>query len=559
MALKDILVPDLGGADSVDVIELNIKPGDYVELDQGIVTLESDKATMEVPATFAGVIKEILVKVGDKLSEGQKVATIEIVGATASDRPLESVSSPTNDLANVGATGGRPHETETLIEILDIVVPDLGGAEAVDVIEINVKPGDTVTLDQGLVTLESDKATMEVPSSFAGTIKEILVKIGDKLSEGQKVATIQVVGASGTRPSQTSMVPSENASAHVGASGRSPSQTTNAEQTGRPQDRPYGFTENAVTQLTKAAQASAINANFHATPMVRRLASEFGIDLSRVKATGLKGRILKEDVQLYVKQQLVIAQSGGKSGFVLPEMPVIDFSKFGQVETQALSKIKKLTGTNLGRNWIVVPHVTQFDESDITELEVYRKAQKAEADHKGVKLTPLVFIMKAVAAALKEFPRFNSSLSADHQSLIVKKYVHIGVAVDTPDGLVVPVIRDVDQKDIYALAKELGEISEKARQGKLLPKDMQGGCFTISSLGGIGGTAFTPIVNAPEVAILGVSKSQMKPVYQDGNFVPRLMLPLSLSYDHRVVDGAEGARFTSCLGKALSDVKALVL
>ena len=312
-----------------------------------------------------------------------------------------------------------------------------------------------------------------------------------------------------------------------------------------------------MQQLQRAAEISAINSNLHATPIVRRLASEFGVDLSRVKATGPKGRILKEDVQLYVKQQLVIAQSGGgKAGFSLPEMPVIDFSKFGEVETQALSKIKKLTGINLGRNWIVVPHVTQFDESDITELEAYRKAQKTEADNKGVKLTPLVFIMKAVAAALKEFPRFNASLSPDNQSLILKKYFHIGVAVDTPDGLVVPVIRDVDQKDIYALAKELGEISEKARQGKLLPRDMQGGCFTISSLGGIGGTAFTPIVNAPEVAILGVSKSQMKPVYQDGNFVPRLMLPLSLSYDHRVVDGAEGARFITYFSKVLGEVRA---
>lgn len=535
MAIKEILVPDLGGAEKVDVIELNFKPGDQVQLDEGIVTLESDKATMEVPATSAGIIKEFFVKVGDQLSEGDRVASVEIFGQ-AQDLPLQPSSENT---------------------IIDITVPDLGGADAVDVIEINIKPGDVVEIDQGLVTLESDKATMDVPSPFSGTIKEILVKVGDKLSEGQKVATIE------------SGMPSKNASANVGATGSRPLESESG-PTRASVTRPYKVpiadlrntivtTDNAVEQLQRSAETSAINANFHATPIVRRLASEFGVDLSRVKATGPKGRILKEDVQLYVKQQLVIAQNGGgKTGFSLPEMPVIDFSKFGEIETQALSKIKKLTGTNLGRNWIVVPHVTQFDESDITELETYRKAQKAEADSRGVKLTPLVFIMKAVVMALKEFPRFNSSLSSDNQSLILKKYFHIGVAVDTPDGLVVPVIRDVDQKDIYTLAKELGEVSEKARQGKLLPKDMQGGCFTISSLGGIGGTAFTPIVNAPEVAILGVSKSQMKPVYQEGNFVPRLMLPLSLSYDHRVVDGAEGARFTSCLSKILNDIQKLL-
>lgn len=511
MAIKEIFVPDLGGAEKVDVIELNFKPGDQVQLDEGIVTLESDKATMEVPVTFAGTIKEFFVKVGDKLSEGDRVASVETI------------------------------ESTTTSQILDVTVPDLGGADAVDVIEINVKVGDSVEADAGLITLESDKATMDVPSPFAGIIKEILVKVGDKLSEGQKVATIE------TTISQTG--------ADVAMTTHALSRDVRSRETHASSERSIATVE--IQQLTKTAEASAINANFHATPIVRRIASEFGVDLSRVKATGPKGRILKEDVQLYVKQQLVIAQSGGgKSGFSLPEMPVIDFSKFGAVESQALSKIKKLTGTNLGRNWIVVPHVTQFDESDITELEAYRKAQKAEADNKGVKLTPLVFIMKAVVAALKEFPRFNASLSPDNQSLILKKYFHIGVAVDTPEGLVVPVIRDVDQKDIYALAKELGEISEKARQGKLLPKDMQGGCFTISSLGGIGGTAFTPIVNAPEVAILGVSKSQMKPVYQEGNFVPRLMLPLSLSYDHRVIDGAEGARFITYFSKLLGEIRA---
>lgn len=539
MAIKEIFVPDLGGAEKVDVIELNVKPGDSVELDQGIVTLESDKATMEVPASFAGTIKEFFVKVGDKLSEGDRVASVE----TQSDE------------SNVGAVDTRSLESTTTLQILDVTVPDLGGADQVDVIEINVKVGDEVEADAGLVTLESDKATMEVPAPFAGKIKEILIKVGDKVSEGAKVATIEIASTISASISQErASVRSDSAPSMARTSFENKSATSSASQTMTANQ------DSELKQLSQTAEASAINANFHATPVVRRLASEFGVDLSRVKATGPKGRILKEDVQLYVKQQLVIAQNGGgKSGFSLPDMPVIDFNKFGETETQALSKIKKITGTNLGRNWIVVPHVTQFDEADITDLEAYRKSQKTEADKQGLKLTPLVFIMKAVVAALKEFPRFNASLSTDNQSLILKKYFHIGVAVDTPDGLVVPVIRDVDQKDIYAIAKELSEISEKARQGKLLPKDMQGGCFTISSLGGIGGTAFTPIVNAPEVAILGVSKAQMKPVYDGGNFVPRLMLPLSLSYDHRVIDGAEGARFTVCLSKMLSDVKTLIL
>lgn len=558
MALKEILVPDLGGAESVDVIELNVKPGDQVILDQGIVTLESDKATMEVPATAVGTIKELRVKIGDKISEGHCVAIVETesVGAAASEIEVKRWENEGGHLPESTTSSNNT----TLSQTLDITVPDLGGADKVDVIEINVKPGDTVDVDQGIVTLESDKATMEVPSPFAGMIKEIVVKVGEKLSEGQKVATIEILGVTNDSISQerasmrsTSLPSMVRTSFENGvASNSRPLDTLLSSQ------RATGTTAtitHEIQQLTKTAEASAINANFHATPIVRRIASEFGVDLSRVKATGSKGRILKEDVQLYVKQQLVIAQNGGKGGFSLPEMPVIDFSKFGETETQALSKIKKLTGTNLGRNWIVVPHVTQFDEADITDVEAYRKAQKAEADSKGVKLTPLVFIMKAVVEALKAFPRFNASLSPDNQSLILKKYFHIGVAVDTPDGLVVPVIRDVDQKDIYALAKELGDISEKARQGKLLPKDMQGGCFTISSLGGIGGTAFTPIVNAPEVAILGVSKSQMKPVYQDGNFVPRLMLPLSLSYDHRVIDGAEGARFIICLSKVLGEIR----
>lgn len=563
MAIKEIFVPDLGGAEQVDVIELNVKPGDQVQLDEGIVTLESDKATMEVPATFAGVIKEFFIKVGDKLSEGDRVASVETEEASLDpavkprdDEPADESRNDQNttstselrDGHNVGANGVRPLESAASSQIIDVIVPDLGGADKVDVIEINVKVGDSVEVDAGLITLESDKATMEVPSPSAGIVESITIKVGDKVSEGHLVARLSIVGSG------------------VGA-GLVPAQSQSQTQTGQAQGQPLQpsktnqvqVQDSSLQQLTKTAEASAINSNLHATPIVRRIASEFGIDLSRVKATGPKGRILKEDVQVYVKQQLVIAQSGGKGGFSLPEMPVIDFSKFGEIETQALSKIKRLTGTNLGRNWIVVPHVTQFDEADITDLENFRKENKADAEAKGIKLTPLAFVMKAVVSALKQFPRFNASLSADSQSLILKKYFNIGVAVDTPDGLVVPVVRDVDRKGVYELAQELAAISEKARHGKLLPKDMQGGCFTISSLGGIGGIGFTPIVNAPEVAILGVSKAQMKPVYENGTFVPRLMMPLSLSYDHRVVDGAEGARFASCLCKELADIRKLVL
>lgn len=532
MAVKEILVPDLGGAENVEVIELNVKPGDKVDLDQGLVTLESDKATMEVPSPFSGIIKTLSVKLGDKLSEGQCVALIETeVAEQAVEKAISEIStSSVSDNASC---------------LMDVVVPDLGGADFVDLIEIHIKPGDQVNFDQGLMTLESDKATMDVPSPFSGIVHEVFVKVGEKLSQGQRVANI-LSQEKKTSESKLNLSPSVN---EISSKKEDFSQSKALSSSSSPQLD--------VQKLTKEAEISAIDSRFHATPIIRRMAAEFGVDLSRVKPTGLKGRILKEDIQLYVKQQLVIAQEGGKSSFALPEMPVIDFNKFGETEIQPLSKIKKLTGLNLSRNWILVPHVTQFDEADITELEAYRKGKKEEAESKGVKLTPLAFIMKAVSLALKAFPRFNASLSPDNQSLILKKYINIGVAVDTPEGLVVPVIREVDQKDLYALAKELAEVSEKARQGKLLPKDMQGGCFTISSLGGIGGTAFTPIVNAPEVAILGVSKAQLKPVYENNQFLARLMLPLSLSYDHRVIDGAEGARFITCLSKNLAEVSSL--
>lgn len=420
----------------------------------------------------------------------------------------------------------------------NITVPDIGGATDVDVIEVLVKVGDTVSVDTPLISLESDKATMEIPSSDAGVIKELKIKTGDKVSAGSVILTLEVTAASASvaKPEKTAAVAS-----------------TVAETPATKESVP-------VKQAAVATPMPVIDADaddIHAGPAVRRIAREFGVTLKQVPATGPKNRILKEDIQAYVKSRLAAADSGGGMG--LPTAPVVDFAKFGAVETKPLSRIQKLSGKFLHRNWLLVPHVTQFAEADITDLEAFRQGQKAALEKQGVKLTPLVFVLKAVVAALKAFPQFNASLDASGENLVLKKYFHIGVAVDTPDGLVVPVIRNVDQKGMQDLAKELSVVSEKARQKQLTANDMQGGCFSISSLGGIGGTAFTPIVNVPEVAILGVSKAAHQPVYQDGVFVPRLMLPLSLSYDHRVIDGADGARFIVHLSNMLLDVRNLLL
>jgi pyruvate dehydrogenase E2 component (dihydrolipoamide acetyltransferase) len=416
-----------------------------------------------------------------------------------------------------------------------IPLPDIGGATA-KVIEIAVKPGDVIKKEDTLITLESDKASMEIPAPEAGTVVDVHVKLGDALSMGDVILTLDVVASAEKSPAQKpAEVKSETASKIP------PSALSGT----------FPRVGEGVLPSPHQAAGGAV----HAGPAVRRLAREFGVDLTRVRGTGPKNRILKEDVQNFVKAALAGGASGGAG---LPQAPVVDFAKFGDVEIKPLSRIKKLTGVNLSRNWLLVPHVTQFDEADITEMEAFRKAQQQLPEWKDLKLTPLVFLMKAVVSALKEFPTFNASLDASGENLVLKKYFHIGVAVDTPEGLVVPVIRDVDQKTLPMLAKELADISAKARTKGLSPQEMQGSCFTISSLGGIGGTAFTPIVNLPDVAILGVSKSAMKPVYQDGQFVPRLMLPLSLSYDHRVIDGAAGARFTVHLAACLRDVKKLV-
>lgn len=424
--------------------------------------------------------------------------------------------------------------------IIDIRVPDIGNASNVDVIEVQVAKGDSIEKEQALITLEGDKATMDIPSPYAGLVKEVKLKVGDKVSKDSLILTLE------TAEAEQTVTPAEKAPAST------PEPATQKTAEPATPTHPASATPTAVTPAPTEADLTEV----HAGPGVRRLAREFGIDLTKISGTGEKQRITKEDVQAYVKAQLARPSSGGIG---LPEMPVIDFSQFGAIESKPLSRIKKLSASNLHRNWLLIPHVTQFDEADITELEAFRKNQAPSAEQQGIKLTPLAFIIKATVAALKVFPQFNASLSPSGDELILKHYFHIGVAVDTPEGLVVPVIRDADKKGILEIAKELGEVSQKARKKALTPNDMQGSSFSISSLGGIGGTAFTPIVNLPNVAILGVSRSAIKPVYQQDTWVPRLMLPLSVSYDHRVIDGADGARFTSYLAQCLSDLKLSLL
>ena len=521
--LKEVHVPDIGG-DEVEVTEVMVNVGDTISEEQSLITVEGDKASMEVPAPFAGVVKEIKIAVGDKVSTGSLIMVFEVAGSA----PAPSASAPAPAASAPAASA-----------IKDVNVPDIGGDE-VEVTEVMVKVGDTIAEEQSLITVEGDKASMEVPAPFAGVVKEIKIAVGDKVKTGSLIMTFEVAGAAPA--AQAPAAPAASTSAAPSAPAKAPASAPAAKEE---------FVEN--------------EAYVHATPVIRRLAREFGVNLAKVKGTGRKGRILREDVQSYVKELIKRAESApANAGGGLPGMlpwPKVDFSKFGEIEEVELSRIQKISGANLSRNWVMIPHVNLFDEADITEVEEFRKQQNKEAEKKklDVKITPLVFVMKAAAKALADMPRFNSSISEDGQKLILKKYINIGIAVDTPNGLVVPVFKDVNKKGILELSYELAEVSKKARAGKLTESDMQGGCFTISSLGGIGTTGFAPIVNAPEVAIMGLSRSSMKPVWNGKEFVPRLMLPMSLSFDHRVIDGADGARFITLINQYMSDLRRLVM
>ncbi|MBB1362336.1 pyruvate dehydrogenase complex dihydrolipoyllysine-residue acetyltransferase [Shewanella sp. SR44-4] len=543
----EVKVPDIGGDTDVSVIEVLVAVGDSIDVDTGLITLETDKATMDVPSPKAGVVKSVTVAVGDKVSEGSLVITLEVAGS-APVAAAPTASAPQAAAPVAQAAQAPAAQAATTTQVQEIHVPDIGDANDVDIIEVLVSVGDEITADQGLITLETDKATMEVPAPFAGKLVSLTVKVGDKVSQGSLIATIETT-------SSAPVAQAAPAQAEPAPAAAAPTMAAN-----RPSTPPVPFHPSAAVTASTGV--------VHASPAVRRLAREFGVDLTKVSGTGRKARILKEDVQAFVKYELsrpkataATAVSGGAGGLNVIAAPKVDFSKFGEVEEIPLSRIQKISGPNLHRNWVTIPHVTQFDEADITEMEAFRKQQndlaaKKKADYK---ITPLVFMMKAVAKALAEFPVFNSSLSPDGESLIQKKYFHIGVAVDTPNGLMVPVVRDVDKKGIVELSRELTDISIRARDGKLKSADMQGSCFTISSLGGIGGTAFTPIVNYPDVAILGVSKSEIKPKWNGKEFEPKLMLPLSLSYDHRVIDGAMAARFSVTLSAILSDIRTLIL
>ena len=543
MALVEVKVPDIGDFKDVEVIELLVKPGDAVKVEQSLITVESDKASMEIPSSHAGVVKEMKIKLGDKVGEGSLLLVLEAdaaaavpaAAAPAPAAPAAAAPAPPAAVAPAAAGG-----------LVDIVVPDIGDFDEVAVIELLARPGDAIKVEQSLITVESDKASMEIPSSHAGVLKELKVKIGDKVSKGTLIAVLQASGAEAAAP--------------TAAAGAAAPANTAAGAAPSPREAA------AAPAAVAAHQPTAPNASLpHASPSIRRFARELGVPLAQVKGSGPKGRITQQDVQGFVKS--VIAQAsapkaaapaaaGGGIPGLLP-WPQVDFAKFGPVERKDLSRIKKISGANLHRNWVLIPHVTNNDEADITELEALRVQLNKENEKSGVKLTMLAFVIKAVVAALKKFPDFNASLDGD--ALVYKQYFHIGFAADTPNGLVVPVLKDADKKGLLQITTEMGELSKKARDGKMGPADMSGGCISISSLGGIGGTHFTPIINAPEVAILGLSKGYQKPVWDGKTFQPRLTLPLSLSYDHRVIDGASAARFNAYLGSVLADFRRVLL
>ncbi len=556
MAKVDLVVPDIGSFDEVEVIEIPVKVGDVVAVEDALLVLESDKASMDVPAEKAGKIVEILVSVGDSVKTGTLFARIEEEGAASEAAPQDESSVESAKETNVeeapkveesasGASAGA---------LKELRVPDIGNFDDVDVIEVLVKAGDTVAVDDVLATLESDKASMDVPAEDAGKIVEVFIKVGDSIKEGDLIATIEADGGAAAAPA------SEEKSDDLKTSEVKEERGADNTASGEDLKAPHAGDQIPVAPVSQSDAAKLDLSSAHASPSVRAFARELGANLNEVTGTGRKSRILREDVVKYVKEVLsgatqpAAAKSGGGGiGLDLLPWPKVDFAKFGEIEEAPLSRIKKISGANLARNWVQIPHVAQFDEADITDLEALRKQLNKEMEREGARVTILAFLFKAVVKALQKFPEFNSSLEGDN--LILKKYYHIGFAADTPNGLVVPVIRDCDKKGVLEIASEMRELAGLAREGKLKPDQMQGGTFTISSLGGIGGTNFIPIINAPEVAILGVARNQMKPVWNGKEFEPRLMLPLALSYDHRVIDGALGARFIVYLNQLLSDMR----
>ncbi|RLQ23659.1 dihydrolipoyllysine-residue acetyltransferase [Seongchinamella sediminis] len=571
MAKEKVTVPDIGGAEGAEVIELLVAVGDEVSLDQGLIVLESDKASMEIPSTVAGTVVELLVSEGEELAEGAPVAVIETAGdesresaaeAEANDEPEQAGAEPAaeaeeapaqgeDSAADAAASGSEERKGEGGTSSALVEVPDIGTDEAVELIEIVVKVGDTVAEGDSLVVLESDKASMEVPAPHGGEITEIKVNEGDSVRQGDPLLVMATTGASEPAADAAPSAPAE-------AKGETDSKSSAKSDTEeKPEAEPASRPATAGREAPPAASADSAG-KVYAGPAVRKLAREFGIKLAEVPGSGPRGRLVKEDLHKFVQQRLS-KPAGGAAGAGLPVIPEVDFSAFGEVEITTRSKLDKLTANNMQRSWLNVPHVTQNDLADITELEAFRASMKDEAAKRGVKITPMPFILKACAVALRDNPKFCTSLADGGESLVHKQYIHIGMAVDTPAGLLVPVIRDVDKKGIWELAEEVLELAGKARDRKLSPAQMQGGCFTISSLGNIGGTGFTPIVNAPEVGILGVSRADMQPVWNGQEFVARKMLPLSLSYDHRVINGGDGGRFLTQLAALLGDIRQLLM
>ena len=563
MALVEVKVPDIGDFKDVAVIELLVKPGDTIKAEQSLLTVESDKASMEIPSSHAGVVKEVKVKVGDTVNEGSVVVVLDAAGSAAAAAPAPATASaPAPSPAASVAPPPQPSPSGGGSQAIEVRVPDIGDFKDVAVIEVLVKAGDTIKVEQSLITVESDKASMEIPSSAAGTLKELKVKVGDTVNIGDLIAIVE--GAGSVTPAQAGAQGSPSAASSAPAA-QQPATTGDSYSAGSPATADRAVPTAALPPHEPGTPSSTLP---HASPSVRKFARELGVPLEEVKGSGPKGRITQEDVQAFTKSVMAgdtrtkaaaakaPAGGGGEALGLLP-WPKVDFAKFGPVERKPMSRIKKISGANLHRNWVMIPHVTNHDDADITELEAFRVSTNKENEKAGIKVTMLAFLIKACVAALKKFPEFNSSL--DGEELVFKSYYHIGFAADTPNGLVVPVIKDADKKGVLAISQEMAELAKKARDGKLSPADMSGATFTISSLGGIGGRYFTPIINAPEVAILGVCRSQTEPVWDGKQFQPRLMLPLSLSWDHRVIDGAAAARFNAYLGQILADFRRVLL